>query len=194
MSNIQSCTQIFDQEVQEVVRRYKSQLQGAFTTIVDQLSQPIEFRLTDDGDVMQLLLCNVPNTPGIYMFEVYIEDIVVLEAFKYAYINGRPEKTPRIIESRYDKWGNKMDEQCAKDNWVCLYVGKRKKLRSRVKEHILFPTNSQTYALKLSKNLDLKDYLFRFRVLPVTTYHYDITLPMIEQEFRQHFSPIIGRQ
>jgi hypothetical protein len=79
--------------------------------------------------------------------------------------------------------------------WMPIYIGKSKKIASRVLEHIRLPLDKPTFAMKLRARGDFfAQNTFRLSVAHVNVHHYDLLMPMVELALRKRFNPIVGKQ
>lgn len=78
--------------------------------------------------------------------------------------------------------------------WIPLYIGKSKKIRGRLHQHIYSDLNKTTFALKLYAREHAKKELFRLSIIPIPFDNYNWIVPVIESTLRDKINPIIGKQ
>lgn len=162
-----------------------------------------EFKLNDIVD-SETDIFNELDYKGIYLIEIKrdtLQDYVEwVDSFtkKFRGIEGDEKKflhkfTPNVIEKRKYKHKDKNEE------WIPLYLGKSKKIRSRVKEHIFLGLDTFTFALKLkARKIDeisiFGNELFRLKTIRVDVDNYDVIVTYLEKILRKKHNPIVGKQ
>ncbi|AJH14547.1 hypothetical protein [Myroides profundi] len=151
-----------------------------------------EFKVDDFGKLDNLI--DECNFKGIYFFEIKnnlkFDDI---EQWKQDFIDRWEERTykrkfvPNTRKSRL----NKLIEN---QEWIPLYIGKSRKVSTRIKEHIYKPLEKNTFAMKLAARENFNEEIFRVKVLEINVDHYDWIVPLVEKELRNIYHPIVGKQ
>lgn len=112
------------------------------------------------------------------------------------------------VENFQEEWENEMykkkfvsnlkkvriNKHSELNEWIPLYIGKSKKIKNRIHEHIYKELGKPTFALKLISREHIKKEIFRLSVVRVTTENYDWIMPVFEKTLRDKYNPIIGRQ
>ncbi len=80
------------------------------------------------------------------------------------------------------------------NEWIPLYIGKSKNIKSRLGEHFFKKLNQTTFSLKLLERKNLHNNIFRLSTIKIDVVNYNIIMPIIENEFRNKLNPILGRQ
>lgn len=78
--------------------------------------------------------------------------------------------------------------------WVPIYIGKSKNIKSRIHGHIFKDLNKSTFALKLMAREHLQKDCFRLSKIYISVKNYDAIVPKIEGQLRNKINPIIGKQ
>jgi hypothetical protein len=79
-------------------------------------------------------------------------------------------------------------------DYIPMYIGKSKRIKGRVYEHIFKDINKTTSALKLKARENIKNETFRLSFLRIDTNNYDWIVPVIEKTLRNKLNLIIGKQ
>lgn len=143
---------------------------------------------------------DVPRSKGIYYFEIEFPESKKswnerIQGFGDNWNSWKSEvigKSPQY----FAKKGKKAAGNAGIDNWIPFYLGKRDNIKSRIKEHIIGPTNDDTTALRLkSKKSKLRGYGFRLSYVEfnLTKEEYCF-IDTLEKSLRLFINPIIGRQ
>ena len=90
---------------------------------------------------------NIPNTFGIYLFKLELDDKFDTVYFKENWRFKKEVKCPNINELNYDKE--------AKRKFVNLYIGKSETLSTRINNHCYHDFKKKTYGLKLAGRTEL---------------------------------------
>lgn len=80
------------------------------------------------------------------------------------------------------------------EEWMPLYIGKSKKVGSRVGEHLSLPLEARTFALKIRSRPNMSPRRFRLHTIPLNIQNYDLIAPSIERELRDRLNPLVGKQ
>jgi hypothetical protein len=80
------------------------------------------------------------------------------------------------------------------NDWIPIYIGKSKNIKSRVHGHIYKELNKTTFALKLLARKNLMNDTFKLSALKIEVKNYDALVPKIEWQLRNKINPIIGKQ
>ena len=78
--------------------------------------------------------------------------------------------------------------------WIPLYLGKSRNIRTRLKSHIFKELHKPTFAMKLLARENLKDQVFRLSKIRLDVKNYDTILPKVESQLRERINPLIGKQ
>lgn len=79
-------------------------------------------------------------------------------------------------------------------DWIPLYIGKSKKIKDRLYEHIHLKLDQPTTGLKLKIRENMQNEVFRVSFINMPTQNYDWVMPKFEKILRDRINPIIGRQ
>lgn len=154
-----------------------------------------EFELGGNHDALSFHSNN-----GIYVFWANFKDSDIewsraLEVFSEIWNEQRKQNGithyPKVIKNRAIH-----SFQKNKNNWIPIYLGKAKKVKTRVIEHIKNGAESTTFALKLEESKDLFSTIkfsvstLDFGLLDDSYYLCEI----VESVLRNELNPIIGRQ
>ncbi|MBM6499058.1 hypothetical protein [Flavobacterium macrobrachii] len=162
-----------------------------------------EFKLNDINSETTIL--NELDYRGIYLIEIKRDTLqdytewIDLFTKKFRGIEGDEKKflhkfTPNVIEKRKYKHKEKNEE------WIPFYIGKSKKIRSRVKIHLFSTLGKPPFALKLKeRNIDginvLGDETFKLKTIKVVDIkNYDVIVTHLEKQLRKKHNPIVGKQ
>jgi hypothetical protein len=146
----------------------------------------------------QTLFEEIDEDPGIYYFEARFQPLaenISFEKFHKDFTTnwnelGEDYKYPKFYKTNAKHHFNKISKGC----WVPFYLGKRKKLKNRVMEHILGHTSDKTYAMRLTgRKLDL-NYRVSFISLKELGKEQYFLVELFEKELRKQLKPIIGKQ
>lgn len=78
--------------------------------------------------------------------------------------------------------------------WIPLYIGKSKRIKDRLHEHIHLKLEQSTTGLKLKVRENMQNEIFRVSFINIPTQNYDWVMPKFEKILRDRINPIIGRQ
>jgi hypothetical protein len=78
--------------------------------------------------------------------------------------------------------------------WMPLYIGKSKKVGTRIAEHLNLPLEARTFALKIRSRPNMSHRRFRLHTIPLNVQNYDLIAPSLERELRDRLNPIVGKQ
>ena len=131
---------------------------------------------------------------GLYLFEVKINS-------KYSdysdWVNEFKLKweDPKYIKSFTPNFKKKrIHAHSELKEWMPLYLGKSRNLRTRVKTHIFKELQKPTFAMKLLARENLKGETFRLSKIRLDVKNYDTILPKVESQLREKINPLIGKQ
>ncbi|KRB56776.1 hypothetical protein [Flavobacterium sp. Root186] len=137
---------------------------------------------------------NILMHPGLYLIEVrnkqnftFFEEWVNDFKFRWENENYFKKFTPNFKLKRI-KAHNKLEE------WIPLYIGKSKNIKSRLHGHIYKELNKTTFAMKLLARENMKQETFRISVINLELTNYDAIIPVIENQLRNRINPLIGKQ
>ncbi|MFG0592213.1 hypothetical protein ACF8C4_13915 [Myroides odoratimimus] len=173
-------------------------LKDIFESIKEEIKKEIvwrdigEFKVSDFSDLdSSVAECNFK---GIYFFEIKNNfKFDNIEHWKQDFIIRWEEGTykrkfvPNTRKSRL----NKLTEN---QEWIPLYIGKSRKVSTRIKEHIYKPLDKNTFAMKLKARENFNEEIFRVKALEINVEHYDWIVPLVEKELRNIYHPIVGKQ
>lgn len=159
-------------------------------------SKSISFTLDKKSDKINL---DLPECSGLYFIELNLS---------HERLDKKVKLETKIKE--FEKmWNHRSHKQffsssvkkkriCVykggKMEWLPFYIGKSKKIKSRVLEHIKKDKSSQTYALKLHSRENLYGFEFRISYLELPIQSYNFLMEYIESILRDKYNPIIGKQ
>jgi len=89
---------------------------------------------------------------------------------------------------------NRIARHVTLPEWLPLYLGKSKKVNTRVMEHINLPLHKSTFALQLKARPGLANRQFRLHTLRLPVKNHDLIAPVIESALRDRFTPLTGKQ
>lgn len=78
--------------------------------------------------------------------------------------------------------------------WMPLYIGKSKDIAHRVSQHINLDLDRPTTAMKIKQRSNMRDQRFRLSTIRLDVENYNLIVPYLESEIRNHYNPILGRQ
>ena len=78
--------------------------------------------------------------------------------------------------------------------WMPLYIGKSKNVKTRIYEHLYKDLNKTTFALKLLARENLQQEVFRLKTIKINVANYNEIVPRIEWQLRNRINPLIGKQ
>lgn len=78
--------------------------------------------------------------------------------------------------------------------WMPLYLGKSRNLRTRIRTHIFKELHKPTFAMKLLARENLKGEIFRLSKIRLDVKNYDTIMPKVESQLREKINPLIGKQ
>lgn len=134
-------------------------------------------------DCSGLYLVEIKNNTNHNTFKEWITAFQILwEDSKYKY-----KFVPNIKKMRIRTHSELTD-------YIPMYIGKSKKIKGRVYDHIFKDINKNTFALKLKARENIKNETFRLSFLKIDTNNYDWIVPVIERTLRNKINPIIGKQ
>ena len=131
---------------------------------------------------------------GLYLFEVKIDRKHSnfqkwLDDFKSKW------EDPKYLKSSTPSFKKKrINSHSELKDWIPLYLGKSKNIKTRLKSHIFKELNKPTYAMKLLARENLRNQIFRLSIIRLDVKNYDTILPLIESQLRNRINPLIGKQ
>lgn len=131
---------------------------------------------------------------GIYFIE--IKNNYLFKDFKTWVENFRNEWENEIYKKNFvpNLKNIRIKRHSELNEWIPLYIGKSKKIKTRIFEHIYKELGKTTFALKLNSREHIKKESFRLSIVKVETDNYDWVMPVFEKTLRDKHNPIIGRQ
>ncbi len=161
---------------------------SGFQQIANEIDMPVICNLSDEETIAQ------QSYPGIYRIDVLTtgdtEDAASwIEAFRaeWEHDDYRKSFTPNLKKKR-------IAQHTSLPEWIPLYLGKSKKVGSRVLEHINIDLKKTTFALKLKARPSMAKRNFRLHALNLPVQNYDLVMPALEAALRNRFHPLIGKQ
>ncbi|WP_045521342.1 hypothetical protein [Neobacillus niacini] len=154
----------------------------------------LEIEMEDTNSLFK----HLADDPGIYYFEERFpkfEASITFDEFHEDFTSkwneiGDTYKSPKFYKTNAEYHFNKIRH----GHWVPFYLGKRKKLKNRVMEHILGPKSNKTYAMRLKdRKLDLK-YRMSYISLKNLEKEQYFLVEHFEKELRKQLNPIVGKQ
>ncbi|MCU0421632.1 MAG: hypothetical protein MUC81_02385 [Bacteroidia bacterium] len=141
---------------------------------------------------------NIPwekmNCQGLYFIEIKNDN-------KYSTFKEWIDNFCEVwLDSRYEKkfTSNPKKMRIGKHSelkeWFPLYIGKSKKIKNRVLEHIHLELHKPTFGLKLKVRENMQEAIYRVSYLNIQTANYDWIMPRLEKSLRDFYNPIVGRQ
>ena len=149
-----------------------------------------------------------------FVLNEYI-DYSLLDSIDFPGIYKIEIKT-RYEDSDFNQWSNKFREEWEKaeykdkfvpnikkkrlnahnnlTEWIPIYIGKSRKIKNRIKEHIDLRLTRPTTALKLLERINLFGKVFRISTISVSVKNYDLIVSEFENYFREKVNPILGRK
>ncbi|NEU09779.1 hypothetical protein GZH53_15740 [Flavihumibacter sp. R14] len=131
------------------------------------------------------------NLPGVYLFEIKVVVSTNIIAWMTDFTNLWRDVTfswvPGIKNVRVKSHKELKD-------WMPIYIGKSKRVASRVNDHLLKSSAATTFAMKLKERTNLYGNTFRISWIPMDVRNYNMIVPAIESALRNRYNPIIGRQ
>ncbi|WP_334125462.1 hypothetical protein [Empedobacter brevis] len=183
-------------EFDQKVNIYIEELESKLDDINFDFTKSKCFTLNEDFDSKKIF--DDPNKKGIYFFEINLENLypkVVKKKTKVAdFIKDWAKKkndsffSSSVVKKRSNLYKD-FDEE-----WLPLYIGKSKKINSRIIEHIDLSPNKNTYAMKLRHRSSLIGATYRVSVIELDVINYDFIAPHIERTLREKYKPIVGKQ
>ncbi len=175
---------VVDQDLNSLVAEIKECAKNAeFTEIC-------EFEITDE-------ILDIPwerlSGKGLYLFEIKNKDNYEifddwLDHFKDKWENKLYKK--RFVPNFTKKYYQKHTEI---EDWIPFYLGKRNDLYDRVKSHLYYPLERNTFAMKLMARENMKNEIFRLSIIKLDIENYDVIAPIMEKQLRTIINPVVGR-
>lgn len=151
------------QDFDDHINQYVVELENKIDDINFDYGQSITFTLSEDLDTKSIFNNSIKK--GIYLFEVNLDHLYSKSVYRKTKVkefakDWKKKKndsffSPSIIKSKQKKYEEFNDE------WLPLYIGKSKKLNSRIIEHIDLSPKKNTYAMKLKHRPNLIGAQFR---------------------------------
>lgn len=159
-----------------------------FDTIANSLDLPYICDLSDENTIGK------QDYPGIYKIDINTGDthkdfnswIAEFQA-EWEHPDFLKKFTPNTKKKRIKCHTNLAE-------WIPIYLGKSKKVSSRVLEHINLGLEKTTFALKLKARPTMIARTFRLSTIQLRVENYDLIAPVLEAALRNRFNPIIGKQ
>jgi hypothetical protein len=187
----------FYSKVEEIEKATKCLINHYYKDFHEHLKNEDQLKEIDLVDTDKLLE-EINDEPGIYYFEASFQpmaETITFQEFHEEFTNKWNElegtyKSPKFYKKNAEYHFNKIRE----GKWVPFYIGKRKKIKNRIMEHILGPKSNGTYAMRLkNRNLKLKYRMNYITLKSLETDQYYI-VEHFEKELRKQIRPIIGKQ
>lgn len=132
--------------------------------------------------------------PGIYRIDIStvgtslsVSDWIDAFRVEWEHEDFKKKFTPNLKKKRIAR-------HSVLPEWMPLYLGKSKKVSTRVREHIDLGVEKPTFALKLNARPSMSKHKLRLHALPLLVQNYDLVAPALESALRNRFNPLIGKQ
>ncbi|SDY07198.1 hypothetical protein SAMN05444411_1195 [Lutibacter oricola] len=145
------------------------------------------------NEARQLFNENQLNFKGVYLLEIKKSEKFRnfnewFFDFEKNWINDKFHNTPRLRKKS-------IENLKINDDWIPIYIGKSKNVGKRITQHLFLENQKNTYALKLESKGFLDNDNLRVKTINLDYIdNYDQLVPVIENELRIRFNPIIGKQ
>jgi hypothetical protein len=132
--------------------------------------------------------------PGLYLFEIKNDNLNVdISTWinDFASLWAHPDYHKRFVSGIKKKrviFHTKMLD------WIPIYLGKNKSVKSRINEHLNKGIDKTTFAMKLKARTNIYGHMFRVSTLEIKVDNYNLIVPHIESHLRERINPIIGKQ
>lgn len=175
------------------------EINNKFTQLKTELSEFAEtLEFTEICEFSMNDLSQIPwdnlNISGIYKIDIKNNGIYSdfpnwINEFreKWEDLQYKRKFVPNIKTKRI-KMHNELQE------WIPLYLGKSKKISSRIHQHIFKEMEKTTFALKLYARENIKDETYKLSIIEIQNENYDFIIPFVEKKLRDKINPIIGKQ
>jgi hypothetical protein len=170
------------------IDRQLSTLFANFSSIAADLEMPLICALSEEHVIAQ------QTYPGLYRIDVATaggpsEVAAWVDALReeWEHEDFKKSFTPNLKKKRIAQHRTLPD-------WMPLYLGKSKKVGTRVLEHINLDMRKTTFALKLKARPGMAKRSFRLHTLELPVQNYDVIAPALETALRNRFHPLIGKQ
>jgi len=132
--------------------------------------------------------------PGIYLFEIKTDNTNV--SFNSWVKNLKAEwESKKYLKKHTPKFADKRVKMHSDLNdWMPIYIGKSEHVGDRIHQHLFKKLTQSTSALKLMERENLKKYTFRVSTIEINVKNYPEIVTRVEQELRNKFNPVIGKQ
>lgn len=134
------------------------------------------------------------NCQGLYLIEIKND-------FKYdIFTDWANDFCKRWGDERYVKrWVSnpkkmRLSKHQGLNEWIPLYIGKSRKIKDRIHEHIHLKLEQPTTGLKLKVRDNMQNEIFRVSFINIPTENYEWVMSNLERILRDRINPIIGRQ
>jgi hypothetical protein len=134
------------------------------------------------------------DCPGIYLIEIHsgnatknLKDWLATLKSTWDREEFRQSFVPTCKVGR-------MNAHSELQRWMPLYIGKSKRIKYRIEEHIDLPLAARTFALKLRERRLFDCNKFRLKVLRLPVSNYDVIAPKLESALRKRLNPLVGKQ
>lgn len=153
--------------------------------------QVAKFQINDAGKSIPweeigysgIYLLEIKNTGKHSSFKDWITDFR-LEWEREEYLR---KFTPNLKKVR-------IKEHFELNEWIPIYIGKSRNIKSRVHDHLYKELNKSTFALKLMARENMRNETFRLQTIKIEVENYDAIVPRIELQLRNRLNPLIGKQ
>jgi hypothetical protein len=179
-------------ETVNVFAEMDKQLTGVLETF-EEIAAQVELEIV--GDLKNDALIRDQVYPGIYLVEIEtstehggIKEWV--NWFKAEWDHERYAK--RFVPTTKKK---RIKGHRELKQWMPIYLGKSKRIASRVIEHVHLELDRPTFAMKLKARGDFfTKHSFQLSTAHIDIAHYDLIMPMVERSLRRRLNPIVGKQ
>lgn len=130
-----------------------------------------------------LYLIEVKNNANFQLFEEWVNDFKIRWEDKEYLKKFTPNFKLKRIKAHSEL-----------GEWIPLYIGKSKNIKSRLHGHIYKDLSKTTFAMKLLARENMKKEIFKISVINLDLKNYDAIIPVIENNLRNRINPLIGKQ
>lgn len=169
-----------DSEIREFAKNLNFEIFAEF-----ELSELIEFNSFDSLNYSGVYLIEIGNSKVFSNFSDWAKDFEIKwygedDSFKWQF-------TPNPKKMRINFHSELHD-------WIPLYIGKSKNIKSRMNDHFFKKLKQKTFALKFLERKNLYNSTIRISTIKIKVENYNMIMPIIESELRNRINPILGRQ
>ena len=176
----------------KVFANMDKQLTSIFETF-EELASQVELEVV--GDLKNEMIIREQVYPGIYLIEIkksaeHSAFDQWITWFKGEWDHERYAK--KFVPTTKKK---RISGHVELKEWMPVYLGKSKRIASRVIEHVHLELEKPTFAMKFGARGDFfTSNTFRLSTAHIDIAHYDLIMPMVERSLRRRLNPIVGKQ